>query len=215
MKVTIRNSLLLIFCVFFGCKSPEKTFPVFEQEKHEHEDVIEVINWNNNPPLQGWWNDPPDIRVCKDTRVTKSRVETALRFWERLGYSFGDIIMDQSSNVCTPRPFEILFRLPQQSDFKRKDLSNHLACTLTHRMQNSSEIVRAEIFFIEISNSNRPRMMEHEIGHALGWQHVNSSYHVMHPEYNMSGSSARGVHHNDYVIRRSEIRERATATAED
>jgi len=212
MKVI--SYFLLIFCVFSGCKSPEKTFPIFEQEQFENEEIVEVINWRRSPPLQGWWNDPPDIRVCKSARVTKTRVEAAVRFWERLGYSFGEIIMDQSTGICTPRMFEILFRLPQQSDFQRKDLSSHLACTLTHRMQSNSEIVKAEIFFIAITDSNRPLMMEHEIGHALGWQHVNSSYHIMHPEYNMTGHTARGIHYDDYVVRRAEINGRNT-TGED
>jgi len=204
MKVT---SLLLIafFSVFSGCKSPEKTFPVSEPESTEYEDSVEdVINWRRSPNLQGWWNDPPNIRICSDTRVTKSRVESAIRWWERQGYSFGRIIVDDTI-PCEGRMFEILFRLPKQSDFERKDLSSHLACTLTFRLQATSEIIRSEIFFINQADSNRPLMMEHELGHALGWQHVNSSYHIMNPEYNMTGNTARGVNHSDYIIRRREF----------
>ena len=151
----------------------------------------------------------PDIRICSETKIKKSRVETAVRFWEGLGYSFGDILIDDyrhRSSPCTPRPFEVVFRLPTQGDITNGVQSNYLACTLASRNTETLEIIYAEIFFMSISDSSRPRMMEHELGHALGWQHAGTTYHIMHSEYNKTGSNARGVRYDDYIIRRDEVR---------
>ena len=180
----------------------ERTWP-------DANEAIELVIWNKNPELSGWWNQMPDIRICSETGIKKARVETALRFWERQGYNFGEIVLDDQRRrigPCTPQPFEILFRLPTQEDLSNGLQSNYLACTLASRNSTTLEVIYAEIFFMSTADATSPRMMEHEIGHALGWMHTTITYHLMYPEYNKTGSNMRGIGYEDYVIRRDEVR---------
>mgnify|MGYP001497003904 CR=1 FL=1 len=45
---------------------------------------------NKKIELNSYWIMPPDIVIC-DRVATVGRVKTALRFWEQLGYEFGEI----------------------------------------------------------------------------------------------------------------------------
>ena len=42
-------------------------------------------------------------------------------------------------------------------------------------------------------NAHKDRVLEHEIGHALGWQHYRQRYHIMHPEWRYGGYDSYGI----------------------
>ena len=39
----------------------------------------------------GFWKKPPEIYVCSTAPFRKERFNKAIRYWEDLGYKFGDI----------------------------------------------------------------------------------------------------------------------------
>jgi len=144
----------------------------------------------SKPDKKADWVTPPNIRICPDVKISESRIKNAISFWERLGYNFGSVVYENNMYNClVPPPLrrEIIIMLPDQQ-FNEK----HLASTrlLTHRI--TEEIVGAKIF-ITSKNSNRNRILEHEVGHAIGWAHYPQSGHIMNPDWKFGGYGSYGM----------------------
>lgn len=165
------------------------------------EDIANV----SSPELVGFWTSPPRIKICQRVNVKKSRIERAVRFWERLGYEFGEVYFDDgewgSPRGCIPHPGEIAFLVPPQGmSFQASDGSTYMALTRMQTVVGTYELISAEIFVQYTANYEKERMVEHEIGHALGWLHNDSSYHIMHSLYPRGGHRISGVHKSDYDV---------------
>ena len=151
-------------------------------------ETLRTVSNAAGPELSGFWHVPPDVKICSDVRVSMARVETALRFWTRLGYEFGKVYVDESWKLnplgCLAEAGEIVFAVPPQDlSFQDPDGTTFMAITRTYRVEPTSEIIAAAIYVQYEANYPLERIVEHELGHALGWLHHSSSYHIMHPLY--------------------------------
>ena len=54
-------------------------------------------------------------------------------------------------------------------------------------------------------SAEKQLVLEHEIGHAIGWTHVNKPYHIMNQHYPMCGHNASSVDYKAYLKRTGEI----------
>lgn len=134
------------------------------------------------------WQMSPGITACANTKVSSVRLSKAVKYWEKLGYKFDYVRIDQSINCHTPRFGEIIIALPDQ-DFNFED---HLASTRITTSNKTKEIVKAKIFIFP-SSANKERVLEHEIGHALGWPHINQPYHIMNSNWHTGGHNSSGL----------------------
>lgn len=148
--------------------------------------------------ITSYWVSPPFIKICPSAGISKSRVRTAIGFWEDIGYDFGAIITQVSAVNCTPRPGEIVFRLPTQQEISEAVASGRLGVTKTSFHTSSRGIIMAEIYFQHQHASSKPKIVEHEIGHALGWRHHNRSGHIMFPTLEYTGFGTIGVDRLSY-----------------
>ena len=124
-----------------------------------------VLLGNTPKQLMGKW-DPgikPDIVVCDSLHISRSRVMMAVKFWEQLGYEFGEIRFNDKSRSCTESPmyFEIVIGLPSAG----YDWS-YLAVTRVYKHAHTKEILWATVQ-IQQTQVTKQRVLEHEIGHAL------------------------------------------------
>jgi hypothetical protein len=133
------------------------------------------------------WELIPKIRVCTDSGVSISRTKQALSYWEKHGYEFGAIYGDPFSMCMTPKHGEILITIPDGT-FD----TNHMASTRLYTDTQSGKIVRAKIQMLP-HNARKDRVLEHEIGHALGWAHYRQRYHIMHPKWRHGGYDSQGI----------------------
>ena len=203
------NSVVWLFCISFALFAAgvflSRGIPDGIKNSHTIDSTaIRSVSNSAGPELSGFWSEPPDIKICSDVHVKKSRIETAVRFWTRLGYEFGRVYVDDSGRYdplgCLAEPGEITFLVPPQDLKFYDDKGTHfLAITRTYRVAYTSEIIAAGIFVESESDYTLERIIEHELGHALGWLHHESSYHIMHSVYLRTGHRTAGVHHNDYI----------------
>ena len=135
------------------------------------------------------WQMKPGITVCGHTGVQSFRVSQATKYWEKLGYRFDYIRYDDSISCGEPRFGEIVLTLPEQ-DF---NFSDHMASTRLTVSNKTKEIVKAKIFLFP-KTANKERVLEHELGHALGWPHINIPYHIMNANWHTGGHNSKGLH---------------------
>tara|TARA_Y100000592_G_scaffold9452_2_gene13271 strand:- start:1429 stop:2034 length:606 start_codon:yes stop_codon:yes gene_type:complete len=157
---------------------------------------IEIVAHRNGVPLQSYWKEPPRIVICD--RVTAVwRVKAAVRFWENIGYSFGEVSEDPNPLSCYSDEFGVIkIQLPSTDE----PMGNNMATTKTSRLVATGEALYSTIRIMP-HEAGRKLILEHELGHAIGWMHTRSYGHIMHPEYVSVGDDTKGVRHNDYTVK--------------
>lgn len=132
----------------------------------------------------GSWSTGPDVIVCVSAPVTRDHVSSAVLFWENLGHHFGDIHERKCKGY--PRKGEIWISGASRYD----DLDDDdFAGTSWAVNDISGEIHWA---YIKI-RTVKPRVLEHEIGHALGYIHIASQDHLMNFDYSRGGWKTDGL----------------------
>ena len=154
--------------------------------KVNHSEVLETAIVG--PPIQkAQWKEPPLIRICKTTGIDLFRVQKAIKYWEMLGYEFGNIKVDYDAACMEPRHGEIIITLPDGN------INNeHIAATRIYTEKIRGNIAKAKIFIFP-KYARRERVIEHELGHALGWQHYKQKFHIMHPDWLSGGYGHSGL----------------------
>ena len=145
------------------------------------------------PPVQAAeWRIEPTVIICQGAPVKLARVEQAVDFWRKLGYNIGEVIVSDEHDFSCMREIilvgEILITLVSQ-DFH---MSEHLAVTRTWIHKDTNQILKAKI---EIMSGwgDSERIMEHELGHAMGWRDYNQTGHLMHSEWAIGGHNIKGL----------------------
>jgi len=146
------------------------------------------------PPVrQASWALPPDVIVCHDAPVKEGRVQQAVAFWRNLGYDIGTVTMAEKDDFACARDLvlygEIMVKLIGQ-DFQ---IGKHLATTQTWFNAESKTIFKAKIQIMNGWGSTE-RILEHELGHALGWRDYNQTGHIMNTNWSMGGYRTKGLH---------------------
>lgn len=151
------------------------------------------------PRLTSSWGveNYPGVIVCDDF-VSIEEVKRSIRFWAKIGYKFRSVRNSINFYECSSRdpiPGHIRIRLLKSDD--KLNMNNKIAITIVEKYLSSNLIVGVDIvgqgFMIKKELS-----LEHEIGHALGWDHVFVEDHIMHPEWVKIGGDADGLNYNDY-----------------
>ena len=127
-----------------------------------------------------------------------------MKYWERLGYEWGSVYLDEGSIACRRGGFtgEITVLLPEAGV---ANFEEHIAVTRTAKIVDTGEIVKSQVFMTPHA-SDKLLVLEHELGHALGWNHHHARYHIMYPEWTSIGHNSRGLEHRRYLEEMERIR---------
>ena len=146
------------------------------------------------PGITSYWAMNPVVKVCKVLTISNSRVEKALDYWRKLGYSFEEVIYDDESISCagTPSFGEIIITIPDQGfDYDK------IAITRRTINRDLDIMIHAQIFLQE-KEVTKERVLEHEIGHAFGWNHTSRRYHLMNEVWEQGGHDSTGINYRRY-----------------
>ena len=183
--------VLMLLLIVPAANAPSEAFT---QAYVPHEWINFEHVSNRQIQLNGVWTIPPDIVIC-DRVASEFRVRQAIRFWQRLGYSFGDVSSSNDPLDCRKEEIgKIKIMLPDSNT----RMANNLAITNTERLVATGENIRATIVIHSFAVT-KPLVLEHEIGHALGWQHSTRYGHLMNPEVERLGHDTSGIRNSDYL----------------
>ena len=127
-------------------------------------------------------NKDPVIVNCYGKDFNKYQLERAVEYWEIRGESLGPYIHSPPASVCKNEWLDGFIVLK-----KSKMLSHEILAST--RRYTSITTIRGVVIRYKPGAQNLNLINEHELGHALGFAHVDIDGHVMHPLYHKMGRS--------------------------
>ena len=133
-----------------------------------------------NSVVAGSWQKDPMIVICRESKMPIANVLNAIAYWESKSFEIDHYTIDYEDYICN-QSFPLGFILIRHDGEMPED-----SVGVTRRMIVAGTVISAEIV-IPNRDVNIPLILEHELGHALGLNHVNSLGHIMHPFIDHAG----------------------------
>ena len=130
------------------------------------------------------WNSPPVIANCYGEDFSELQMVRAIHFWTIRGHQIAFYEHDPPESICTTNKTIHGFIILRKA--KRFELSGS-TLAVTKRATSGLTMKSAEIIY-KPGSQNLSLINEHELGHALGYNHLNEEGHIMHPLFNKMGS---------------------------
>jgi hypothetical protein len=144
-----------------------------------------VCNGNYKVEQVSCWKEPPLVAICSESKFSKDDVYSVIKKWEGRGYHFLDVI-DQYS--CEHEHIEGVILITGIGQFIEDNDAGHSNTEYTIYGITSS--------IIEIRDYDL-LVLEHEIGHSLGYQHVYRFGHLMYDNKYGAGLNDFGLYAKD------------------
>ena len=210
-----RHTLSILFSLLIlGCTAPPEPKEVeidLRVTMFDMEECCAVTGKRKNqcPQLRAYWETAPNVSVCDSVDLSILQVNSALDSWRNLGYRFGEVkIARWALQECNTASFgEILIRLPSREEISAGVAADHLAATKTYTHNPTGSIQGADIWFVDQGGIRTKWVLEHEVGHALGWMHCDQHGHIMNSTSGRLGPDASGIAYSEYLVWRNVIRE--------
>ena len=119
------------------------------------------------------WNEPPIILNCYKEDLNSLYIIEAVPYWSTKGHSFSYIENNPSDALCQAEYIQG-FIMIKKADLPYNTLGE------TSRRIFMGKIVAAVIYF-DSGTYKITNVFEHEMGHAIGYNHVEIEDHIMHP----------------------------------
>jgi hypothetical protein len=149
------------------------------------------------PPLVAKWDRPPTVIVCDIAPVEEWQLRSALAFWGRQNFKFGTVEFKRNTTASTtacdssaPVGHIVIHLAPKPAKENPSQKPTTLAQTHFY-VDNNTKKIRWAI--IKLHTAPIERVLEHEIGHALGFLHYNKAGHLMHESQPLGGWDTDGL----------------------
>ena len=183
-NMSLKSLLVMLFVAGFSAPSSA----VVAGEYQANFEKVRAVE--DRPPRAGQWRKPPAVIICELAPIQRYQIGSALQFWEQLGYSFGPLRYKQDPlDKCkdpTPDGHIIIHLISRDTKID----ATSLAQTHFYVNNSTSEIEWAIIYF---RSDVRAQVLEHELGHALGFLHYNKLDHLMHSKWPLGGWKTTGL----------------------
>lgn len=166
----------IFFCLFFV--EPQNYFVATQNPKGmvvvDHSNIaVAKVNKKND------WIVPPNVILCPNSPYSLEELQDALDFWKGLSHRFGKIEKEDS---CDRKVHGNIYVTGDRIiRWFGKDIpvgkGRYVGLAVPYLNKNN---------FIVAAHISIPfkyyMVLEHEIGHALGYLHVDDPEHLMHPK---------------------------------
>ena len=129
------------------------------------------------------WDRSPIIVNCYGDDFNELQMTKAIHYWTIRGHKIAFYEHNPPKSICESEEMIHGFIVLRKADIWQMD-SETLASTkkLTSRL-----IIRSATITYRPGSHNLDLLNEHELGHALGYSHVEVEGHIMHPLYHKMG----------------------------
>ena len=125
------------------------------------------------------WKYPPIILNCYGKDLNETYITSAVHYWTIRNHKFSYIENNPPKHLCKANHIQGFIII------KNKNLP-HNTLGVTQRKIFMGNIVAATIYF-DSGTFKITNVFEHEIGHALGYNHIEVEGHIMHPLWEKMG----------------------------
>lgn len=129
------------------------------------------------------WTVPPIIVNCYGEDFSEPQMIRAVDYWTLRGHEIGFYEHNPPQSICESKDMVHGFIVIKKAKWYEID-GPTLAST--KRMTSGLRVVAATIIYRK-GSQNLHLINEHELGHALGYAHVEEEGHIMHPLYQKMG----------------------------
>ena len=129
------------------------------------------------------WKTLPIIVNCYGSDFSETQIIRAIHYWTVRGHDIGFYEHNPPGSICDYQNWErgfIIIRKAGMFDYSSDTLAS------TKRYTSLNVIKGAQIYY-RPGSQNLELVSEHELGHALGFVHVEQEGHVMHPLFHKMG----------------------------
>lgn len=145
---------------------------------------------DKRPPQVATWELTPTVIVCEYAPVSEAQIHTAVRFWKDLGHRFFKTQYKHDPlNKCrnpNPKGYIVIHLVTMGVKMDESALAQ------THFFVNN-DTNKIEWAIIYMRQDIRDTVLEHELGHALGFLHFNKINHLMNEKWTMGGWDKEGL----------------------
>ena len=126
------------------------------------------------------WTNPPILVDCTHGSLSVERLNESIKFWDALGHKIGFAETNPPAGVCLQDHIHG-FIIIKNADLEWPTLGR------PQRKGNLSGEISSAYIELSFGDANAPRLLEHELGHAFGYKHLDIDGHIMHSIYDYSG----------------------------
>lgn len=143
------------------------------------------------------WELPPVIAICDEAPYKNDEIRHSISWWEELGFEFLGVVIlrdlyeaNNEEYFCPEDPIPGLIVIRDANKHIHKS-NGGKSYGHAHGMYNE-ETGSIYGFIIEIREP-KERVLEHEIGHALGFVHFEKDRHLMNSVWTRGGWNHVGL----------------------
>jgi hypothetical protein len=127
-----------------------------------------------------YWKTSPIVVDCTWGSIKASRLESALDYWSELNHKVAFVEMNPSLYVCSQDHINGFIII-------KNAVIDWPVMGETFRKRSIDQKINSALVTLSIGAANEPRLLEHELGHAFGYGHMDKEGHIMHSNYDLSG----------------------------
>ena len=145
----------------------------------------------------GIWDNIPKVILCEDAPLSEERLLNALDWWKRRGHRFKYVPLSEDSKaraICKnpkksfPDGYIVVAKLVPEAVRKETDMA------VTYFLLKGDYVgLRWAKVYFKAETVDVETVVEHELGHALGYRHIDIEGHMMHTYHVNSGWGDRAL----------------------